>query len=509
MAEYLFEIADSPSLQPGKASALSAREICDITVSGGYRHLTFVGEELRRLIRRCRRHVRTNINRQCGQASGIGGISHMVKMPQVGRTLKSFRFQQPATFEPDEILSPNHCKHGDSARWFGHQVLQKEARGEVDEDGYARLHSKILRRVMGDDYASLIKSMVSADWLEPPAPYSVGEWSKGYQLSDRCCEDHVRWVSATDPRLIYRIEREWERLRQERQVAHLPIHRDLEQIIRQHLTITPDAAQIVAALEPNARLCQESLVADIRSRDIRLTVSRTGRCFTPFTGLGRTVRPSLRLDDEQIAGMDICCAQPSLLSYLLNPTPFAVGNGTFSEDYLQLIESCPFPLTGSDVGYFRDLALNGTLYETLIDLCGAAGIELPNGEPLQQRRRRGHRGSPPNNPRDAVKLLILRDVLAKRGNYFSAFESVFEKAFPTVLRFVRWVNQNSHCTLIRMLQQFESWLVIQNVAPRLVGRIPILTLHDAIYGRKSDLPVVEAAFDETFSDLGFRLSLKP
>lgn len=41
-----------------------------------------------------------------------------------------------------------------------------------------------------------------------------------------------------------------------------------------------------------------------------------------------------------------------------------------------------------------------------------------------------------------------------------------------------------------------------------MGRVPIVTLHDAIYSTASDLRTVEAAFLETFDAIGCRLTLK-
>ena len=73
---------------------------------------------------------------------------------------------------------------------------------------------------------------------------------------------------------------------------------------------------------------------------------------------------------------------------------------------------------------------------------------------------------------------------------------------------MRWINQRDHAELIRALQRLESWLVVENVAPRLVGRFPIVTLHDAIYARTGDLPAVVDAFGETFEELGVQLRVK-
>jgi ATP-dependent protease ClpP protease subunit len=51
-------------------------------------------------------------------------------------------------------------------------------------------------------------------------------------------------------------------------------------------------------------------------------------------------------------------------------------------------------------------------------------------------------------------------------------------------------------------------LVIHSVAPRLVERIPILSLHDAIYSRLGDLDTVETAFHDAITPAGFSMALK-
>jgi hypothetical protein len=110
--------------------------------------------------------------------------------------------------------------------------------------------------------------------------------------------------------------------------------------------------------------------------------------------------------------------------------------------------------------------------------------------------------------RDAVKLAVPRDVLAKRGRYTPVVESAFRAAFPTVLRIIRAVNRDDHGELIRLLQRAESWLVIEQVAPRLLGKVRVVTLHDAIYSKRPDVGTVADAFREVFEELGFEMALK-
>jgi hypothetical protein len=131
---------------------------------------------------------------------------------------------------------------------------------------------------------------------------------------------------------------------------------------------------------------------------------------------------------------------------------------------------------------FSSLVFSGRLYELLME---ATGLE-----------------------RDFVKHALLRDVLAKRGRYPSAVEQAFRKVFPSVYTFIRRVNHRDHGELIRHLQRLESWLVVEQVAPRLIGRVPCLTLHDAIYSTMQSLPAVEEAFEETFDEIGCRLAIK-
>ena len=110
--------------------------------------------------------------------------------------------------------------------------------------------------------------------------------------------------------------------------------------------------------------------------------------------------------------------------------------------------------------------------------------------------------------RESVKLGFLRDVLAKKGRYPSVVENAFRLEFPAVYQFIRTVNRNDHGELIRRLQRLESWLVIEQVAPRLVGRVPVVTLHDAIFSTRQSVSLVETGFREVFDAIGCRLALK-
>ena len=119
----------------------------------------------------------------------------------------------------------------------------------------------------------------------------------------------------------------------------------------------------------------------------------------------------------------------------------------------------------------------------------------------------GHKGL----TRDAVKLALLRDVIAKKGNYPSPVESAFEALFPSVHRYIKWVNGDYHGQLIRDLQRAEADLVIGTLAPRLVKHkgLFFITLHDSVFAKESEIGIVREEFNNLIKDYGVRIRLKP
>jgi hypothetical protein len=291
-----------------------------------------------------------------------------------------------------------------------------------------------------------------------------------------------------DPRLRERLEAERRRLEAlDTRAAWLPIHHALNR--EQHaLSIDVESAdRILDGLSnPHCRLCQSVLVGYLQRRTFRFSVGSTGRVFNSFSNLKTELRSAVRLAGEPIGNVDLVCSQPALLAVemlLQNPTNGVKGRATYMDSGADspLPPPCPCPAPDS-ASPFLSLVLSGQLYEFLAAKTGLS--------------------------RDTVKLSLLRDVLAKKGRYPSAMEEVFRREFPEVYAYVRRVNRDDHAELIRRLQRLESRLVIHRVCPTLIGRIPIITLHDSIYSRVDGLAVVETAFEEVFRTMGFRLSLK-
>ena len=390
-------------------------------------------------------------------------------------------FTLPASFNPAEF---GLCTSlAEPSRWLISTIVRKTANRDTDERGCVRLHSGILRRVCHRDYAKIADSLEKGGAIET-ANHSAGRKSKGYRLAARYLSDrHVR-IRCSDPFLADRIQRERERMDAKSDQPRLPIHERLDELQRE-LSITDSADDILKRLPAHTRLCQDVLVGYIRRREYPFSVSSTGRVFNSVTGLKRELRKCLRLAGEPIAGIDIRCAQPALLGLMMiqdTPSDGWKGCSTYK------VEPAGSAGGGSagclPAGFLEWLKLvsDGSVYDVLGDSLGL--------------------------DRDTVKHGVLVDVLAKKGNYPSKIEDAFRDRFPTVHEFIRRTNRGDHAELIRRLQTAESDFVIHTVAPRLVDSIPVLSLHDALYGRLGDLDDIQQAFQDASSQQGFSMAFK-
>jgi len=407
-----------------------------------------------------------------------------------------YTFDLPASFDPTEFLPGRLMLQADAARWLMSTILRKTANRDTDVWGLVRLDSRILRRVMGRESSAIIRAL-KCGAIES-APHCANVKTKGYRLQKRYLGDRCVRMPCVDPHLLARLDAERRRLdAQDTRSCWLPIHHALDAEQRALSIDAPAADAILAGLPAHTRLCQDVLVGDLRRRDFRFSVGSTGRVFNALTGLKRELREAVRLASEPMGSVDIACAQPGLLALEMTrglPPNGPKGRATYKVHRSGAASApapCASPAPASAglppapspaLDSFASLVLSGALYEVLAERTGLS--------------------------RDLVKHRFLVDVLAKRGRYPSRVEDVFRREFPEVYRFVRRVNRRDHGELIRRLQGLESWLVVEQVAPLLVGRVPCITLHDAIYSGRSALDTVEEAFEEVFDAIGFRLTLK-
>ena len=406
-------------------------------------------------------------------------------------------FILPASFDPLEMLRPKLHKFADDARYVISTILRKMARGQTDDYGYVALKAEYLTQIISERRCKEIVESLLAAGAVRRRPYQKGVRSFSYRLADQYQADrHIR-LPIENKRLLRNLERHEAVCREEADRRLKPVHHTLV-ILQNDLQI--DGAESKAILhtlpaESNPFDVQGVLIQDILDRRFRLCVGKYGRVTNSITSMKREIRSALRCAGMPLAGVDISCAQPCLLSLLIRILQKNVGSYIATPPVALpavLPPCCP------SVVLFETVCLSGGLFDVL-------GMRLRDAGVVWSRNE--------------VKKRFLTDVLAKKkastagAEYPSAIEDVFRAEFPGVWKFIRAVNEDGweHARLIRLLQQLEAWLVIEQVCGRFVQRYPgefLISLHDAVYCRPEMLGALADSFEQVFSELDFRPTLK-
>ena len=391
--------------------------------------------------------------------------------------MTEFNVVLPVTFDPaDYLRTPELKKRLDDARYFVGLILVKLARGQVDARGLVRLHAKHLKTIMYQvTYSKVIQALIEGDVVERFS-YLPGSHSFGFRLSNRFSLDRHVGVSLMDRRLKRRLKEFRTSAAAEVEAKLKPVHRELARRQTKLEILGSEGRRILDGLpaKSNPFDIQGILISDIERKDFRCSVGKYGRVSNNISSMSRHVRTTLRMSGQQLASVDLSCAQPALLGKIMASTP--------SSRYDSSFQVCP------DFRFYLGSVQEGRIYDLIEERLRSTGIT-----------------------RDQIKKQFMRDVLAKRGNYHSSVEQVFVELFPTVHRFIRSINSSDHSNLIRLLQREESKFVIETVAANFMARSrtgAIVTLHDCIFTTPDYISELIECFEQEFVDSGFRMQMK-
>ena len=203
--------------------------------------------------------------------------------------------------------------------------------------------------------------------------------------------------------------------------------------------------------------------------------------------------------ETRVRALDIKASQPTILAALLK---HAAGQGPehsilSSEAAQQRLKvaggselSHDLSLDPIEVRNFVFIIENGDIYDYLRQQAG----EIDGWEPA----------------RSTAKTSFLRDVVAKRGHYEATdIELAFKINFPSIYKYIRRVNKDSHSRLIRMLQWAESEIMFRFVWRKVVDKtgIPLMTVHDGFYCHRDAVEELVLTVEEASRMIGVQLRL--
>ena len=238
----------------------------------------------------------------------------MTTNPPVNRV-----FILPASFDAIELLPKSLHKFGDDARYIASTILRKTAKGQSDDYGYVPLKAEYLTQIISERKCkAIVDSLLAAEAIHR-TPYQVGVRSFAYRLGDRYQADpHIR-LPIENKRLMRNLERHISSYREQAEKKMKPIHHTLASLQHDLQIDGMESKAILTTLPPKSNPfdVQGVMVRDIVERQFRLSVGNYGRVSNCITNLKRELRTALRCSGIALAGVDISCAQPCLLSLLI------------------------------------------------------------------------------------------------------------------------------------------------------------------------------------------------
>jgi hypothetical protein len=253
------------------------------------------------------------------------------------------------------------------------------------------------------------------------------------------------------------------------------------------------------------------------------TFCRYGRIHTVVTRLHRKLRPFLHVDGEPVVNIDIANSQPLMVALLLTQYRRAGGRffnmHTFGTD----AETLYLPLSPAEPNAFAHAGSNSTQKNThRIGGCvgwGGVPAGLASDEALYVRLCEGgelyeylrQAAGLQHVQQRAFKKRCFHDVFYGRNSVYTALTAAFEREFPNVWAVIRAAKRKDHAHLARMMQTYESSLMINRVCRRLMDEypdIPVITLHDSILTTAAHVETVQRMIQAEFADVGLSPKLK-
>lgn len=242
-----------------------------------------------------------------------------------------------------------------------------------------------------------------------------------------------------------------------------------------------------------AQISAGYLFNTIRQSQFFCSVSPTnGRVNDSFAALPSVLTPFLRLDSEQLKGLDICNSQFLIFAVLLKNCQsegkvfrFLKKNGYLKEvigkkPYYftlgELIETMQQIVTKTkiddDFNAFIAQCEGGTVYD---DFAKAANIT-----------------------RQQAKGAFFHLLFGAGGE--TEYSKLFAQIYPSVIRIVkRFKDVKNYKNFSIMLQKIESIYFVKTIRPACIAAgVTVLTKHDSIFSKESQFKALERIFKDVF-----------
>jgi hypothetical protein len=431
-------------------------------------------------------------------------------------------------------LARGHGWSLDQARVFLHFVCTNRWMKNVDENGFTRLDSRILRGtwIHPRNFGPL-RRFVEEEGILETAPYSVGNFATGFRVAP-AFDGPPRREMIEDPRLARKLGdwRESPRVEEEDPELRVVLARrrpllDHQRSAQYLLSLPPLEESVAAALhslDESSRKDRNLSHAEIErkrknlkehvayvwqvilNRDYdSIIVDPIGRrVHSLITRTSSHVRPLLRLDGKPVAEVDVANSQPLLLAALFLAQEHGSGGSTrrgrrggggegggvalplCGTNALYVVPALHMLYQPDELANYLAVVEAGQLYDVL---AADAGIN-----------------------RDQAKKAMFRDVLFGQPYVNGKVTRAFGRRWPSLLAAIREAKRRfGYKVISHALQRLESTIILDHVCPRLLAELPglsFMTIHDSVLLVAESTEAVRRIMEDEISRFGARAKVK-
>jgi hypothetical protein len=325
------------------------------------------------------------------------------------------------------------------------------------------LSSLILRQKYGTDYNFYIQYLENIGILKLVSDYCVGKKTKTWQISKDIFSNPIRRFKNEDSTLLKKYLKS--AIGNIADLKYNFIEEDISQLKQKLIDdlfyVTVDSKSSLIYLDMLKQdldsFNKNKFAVDcISDKHIYFHFDNYGRLHTNFTILKSFIRKNyLKIDGEETHEIDLNNSQPLFLCKLIQRS----NRKGINEDEFTL---------------FKNLSLNGNLYQYLID-----------NSTITDRR--------------LIKEMVYVVLFGK--NFNTKSDALFRGLFPTIHNFIREYKRDvgNYKILSHDLQKAESGLIFNQIVgtvKNLYPEIRMVTIHDSIIFPKKYRSIVEGIFNE-------------
>jgi hypothetical protein len=393
------------------------------------------------------------------------------------------------------------------------------------EDGFIRLHSKILNSYFRSDKRAKAIRFLVADGILETSPHRAGHYSRGYRLTEL---PRPRRVTLRKRTLIKRIEA-WRTRGEVENVPKVVRSRLWPALAANRRTIrasrfTEDPSDLARRLGIDASHASYIALA-VQDGDAGVHSDEFGhRLHSIVTRMAKPLRQRLCVGQTQLVEIDVRNAQPLLLAIAMSRPDILVtkqrhaqpsqrnghghghgnghghGHGHGNRHGIMLPtctnvthlegggESALSGLDAREVASFLRVCEQGYLYETIGDKTGLGRKDVKSG---------------------LWREVFFNDF--KLCRRLGPTAAAFREIWPSIFQALKHLKEkHGYKVVARILQRLESRIVLQTACSRFLQEHPeaqLLTVHDSLMVLPEHAQAAEASLKDAFARYGAQVQL--